>query len=241
MVLSGQTFSAGYADGMFTWTVGKKLSGGYWECTMQSEDWGTVVQAFHEQFISATRAQEFQRINQDCDMMRWVDALQLGAIVHYHNGFGEFVRCEVVAAEFDPERDVWKERGLRQLALVGNWQQPLVTRREDGSVHYPYAVKRLGKIFRPHVSNIWEYPHAPCRDYQNPAELEPLSVEPPPITEEQERRRILQEAADEVRIELETEVLTPQLLRELGRTLVQAAEQYLSYEMTQTSTKRRCE
>lgn len=80
------------------------------------------------------------------------ESLQPGQTVHFHHGFGEYVRCEVVV------KDGRKE--LRPTALVGKWREYDLPRRQpDGTVyegHYPKMV-RTGETLRPHASCIWEY------------------------------------------------------------------------------------
>lgn len=78
----------------------------------------------------------------------------LGKTVHYHNGFGEYVRCEVVQApeEVVVSRIKKGEPCLKKVALVGNWRSHNL--RPDS-----YHVKgcREGDLVRPHLSNVYEF------------------------------------------------------------------------------------
>lgn len=225
MVSPGQRFSATYADGLVTWTVQHKVGNGYWECSMQSPDWGSVTQAFHEAVIKSIIVQERQQVNSNCAIMRWVETLDIGAIVHYHDGFNNYVRCEVVKAPFDPDCDTWGGKALKKLALVGNWRQPLVKRLDDGTIYEDYHVRTLGEVFRPHGSNVWEYPYAPCHKNPDPRQLEPLSTEVPAATNEQVLQLIMRVAADEVQEALSARTLSTELLTEMSKRLLRAVEE----------------
>jgi len=99
-----------------------------------------------------------------------------GDTVHYHDAFGQFVRCEVVVAQDNIEDGILSlEKGeicLRPVALVGNW-------RGHDLRHDSYHVRRIreGGVFKPNGSCIWENPKAPCRRrFDDPTGLEPLEV-----------------------------------------------------------------
>jgi len=100
--------------------------------------------------------------------------LEVGSIVHYHNGFKEFVRCEVVEAPDDDACVHAKkgERCLRPLALVGGWDQHDL--RADG---YHMRMIREGSLFKPSVSCIYENPEAThVRRHEDPSQFEALGV-----------------------------------------------------------------
>lgn len=108
------------------------------------------------------------------------DHLVPGRIVHYHNAFGQFVRCEVVAAQEDIEDGVLNlEKGeicLKPVALVGNW-------REHDLQHDSYHVRRIreGGVFKPNGSNIYENSRATgARSHGDPSQMTPLVFVPEP-------------------------------------------------------------
>jgi hypothetical protein len=102
------------------------------------------------------------------------DELEVGQVVHYHNGFKEFVRCEVVEAP-DDDACVHAEKGercLRPVALVGGWGTHDL--RSDG---YHMKGVREGRLFKPNASCIYENPEATqVRRHEDPAQLEPLGI-----------------------------------------------------------------
>lgn len=101
--------------------------------------------------------------------------LGLGQIVHYHNGGGEFVRCEVALA---PDDDACVhvgegEKCLRELALVGKWHARDL--RADG---YHMKGVREGHLFHPNASCIYENPEATgARRHPDPRHLAPLALQ----------------------------------------------------------------
>ena len=84
----------------------------------------------------------------------WWDSQEVGTILHYHNGFGEFVRCEVVdgpwASGLSGEEHTSKH--LQPIALVGEWRNL----RSDG-FHAKKVLNREGG-WRPSTGNIYEHP-----------------------------------------------------------------------------------
>lgn len=106
------------------------------------------------------------------------DELEVGSTVHYHNGFGSFVRCEVVKAP-DDEACVHAQEGdtcLRPVALVGNW-------REHDLQHDSYHVEEIreGRLFKPSASNIYENPDAESTHrHGDPSAMTPLDFVPAP-------------------------------------------------------------
>jgi hypothetical protein len=118
------------------------------------------------------------------------DGLELGAIVHYHNGFGEWVRCRVVEYDHDfrtgPSEYKAGQKVLLPIALVGNWDEhdlPHERRDMDGTVHevIPYHAKKvltMDGAWRPAKGCVWESGecHLNPRFPQDPSTLEPLDL-----------------------------------------------------------------
>jgi hypothetical protein len=82
----------------------------------------------------------------------WWESLAVGSVVHYHHGFGQYIRCEVVLLE--KEREIAYgdplpagARVLKPIACIGEWRFPDDVKR---------ALSR--ECLRPHPSNIFEYP-----------------------------------------------------------------------------------
>ena len=161
----GTTFAAPLMDGRPTWTVLEVLMGRVVLATT-GPDWPDapnheaafkieVVQASiaHDERIDASRAAN--------DM--WWAQQTVGSVRHYHNGFGEYVRCVVDG-----------DRNLQPVALVGNWtahQDFYISRIEDGS-----------GAWRQHVSCVFEAPGFVAPRHKDapadPTVLRPLAYVP---------------------------------------------------------------
>jgi hypothetical protein len=118
-------------------------------------------------------------------------------IVHYSNGFAQFVRCKVVS-------DSTGIQGVKLLpiALVGEvgrrqdengrwihgWNEwDLVRRLNTGEPHWGHHAKQIIEEtrFQPHASNIYEYSDRLQREGPDPRTMEPISLDPPPMTDDE--------------------------------------------------------
>jgi hypothetical protein len=107
------------------------------------------------------------------------DSLPLGQIVHYHDGFNQYVRCEVVTAD-NPRKDIDHpsvadgEKCLKEIALVGNWAF-----YDRGADAYHMRGVRQGRLFKPNSSCVWESPEFSRRGgiLTDPTGLEPIPVQ----------------------------------------------------------------
>lgn len=137
------------------------------------------------QHVEASKAMQaiFQG-NQD-----WWDAQALGTVVHYDNGFGQFVRGVIV--------DDGGERKMQPTALVGHvitadtpvedirehggWRDHEVARRTAyGDVDYGYHAKHVltRESMRPHPGNIVESPdYSGSKLGVDPREMEPIDFD----------------------------------------------------------------
>lgn len=114
----------------------------------------------------------------------WWSSQTLGTVVHYDNGFNEFVRGKIIDHE--------GEKKMLPIAMVGHgWNQNDIYRRSaDGTVHHGFHA--LGIInqtpMQPNASNMVEYPEHRLRPgVKHPRDLEPLLLTPPAMTPEQTR------------------------------------------------------
>lgn len=146
-----------------------------------------------------------------------------GQIVHYHNSFGQFVRCEVVAADrIDSVRGnepTLHGVALKPIALVGHvkrgkespwknevggtdgwFEHDLYSRDAGGEVHFGYHARQVfeGKLMQPHASNMYEYADFHDRLGIDPTKMPPIDLTPPPMTAEQEEIAPLARAASEI-------------------------------------------
>lgn len=91
---------------------------------------------------------------------KFYESLPIGAIVHYDNAFGQFIRAERIEGE--------RGKRLRPLALVGNWPEYDLPRRNvDGSVTLGYQAEKIaeGRPFEPNYGSIWEAMDAERREW----------------------------------------------------------------------------
>ncbi len=101
--------------------------------------------------------------------------LRTGTIVHYHNGFNSYVRCQVT-----------NDKQLISMALVGDWRpNDLPHRQTDGSIYYPYHPKAIqeSKKWRCHASNVYEFPQFQKKSFTtDPRPLNAIDLTVPPMT-----------------------------------------------------------
>lgn len=182
----GTKFYAPHKDGNVEFTViqqsgynkGGKLHK-VWIAEAQNDaDWKGEQRAFTTEEIqhSLTMRNLFERLDRQHDA--YYKSLKPGQIVHYNNGFGNFVRSEVTA-----------DRKLMPIALVGPWaKHDLPMRRIDGDVYYPYHALKIKECetFEPNASNIYENSTSLQNQYTDPAQLEPIDLSVPSMTPEQE-------------------------------------------------------
>lgn len=149
----------------------------------------------------------------------------IGSVIHYDNGFNEYVRGIVVRHQEDSSG-----KGLRAIALVGNWTK-LYERRIDGSIHFCNHAARVlrqepNDVFTPHESCIFEYrlTNGLLRSGSiDPRPLPPVDLTVPELTEEQkwvaERAKIV----DSVRVLISNLCCSPETiekgLKEIGELL----------------------
>lgn len=119
-------------------------------------------------------------------------SLKVGQTVHYDNGFGSYVRCEVVRGESVHSKGV-EQNVLKPVALVGDWRPyDLPRRMPDGSVNYGYQVEKIrkGETMTPHESTIWESPRC-ARRGADPTGMQPISLEVPGMSGDEEQKAAL--------------------------------------------------
>lgn len=182
------TFRAGYADGNPLWKVVKSVGRDAYLCEIVNEpiniggkmipsDFAGTRKAFMGREIAAHVASAKFWDSLEDEAERFYTSLKPNAIVHYDSGFGAYVRCRVVKEG--------AETKLKPIALVGDWKPHSLPRRmKDGSVYNGYHVDQIikGETFRPHASNLYEYPTNE-RKHANPAGMMPVNLNVPDMTE----------------------------------------------------------
>ncbi len=178
----GTRFHYNYADGNPEWEVVEKVGSDCWQCLIigdpETTDYANARQPFdREQITNAVRSAE--SLDDDHRAMdHWYESQAVGSIVHYHNGFGQFVRCEIVDAE--------GKHQLKPIALVGNWPpHELPHREDDGRIHLPYhaAGVKGDKAWRAHWSNIYESPAWGTTREADPRTMDTINLTVPPMND----------------------------------------------------------
>lgn len=176
----GTKFRYNYADSNPEWKVIQARGRGTWICeVVETEmDYAGTQKCFSSEEIQASIGMSnfWKKTSDDSDW--FYKSLKVGAIVHYHNGFGQYVRCQVTS-----------DKDLLPLALVGDWREfDLPRRYPNGEVHLGYHVEQINKkkTLHPHASNIWEYSQD-LQKKEDPRSLPPIDLSVPPMSEEESR------------------------------------------------------
>lgn len=149
--------------------------------TIDSDHAGTVMEFPTSTVVQALRrAAAFERLMNDQDAF-W-DQVNVGDVLHYVNGSGQFVRGTVVTGEDG-------NKALKPEALVGTWKAYDLPRRDQfGDIHYGYQAAKIreGKAWTPNPSCIFE---AGTKDQSvNPTDLPTLDLTLPEPTPEDQWR-----------------------------------------------------
>lgn len=192
----GTRFRSTYADGNCLFEVTERAGPDAWRAVVVDEpiefngqvypsDFAGVEQLFSTKQVEQALKweQHLQRSREERD--DFYDSLMPGDILHYHNGFGNYVRCEVVLADGNAEASEQGEWLLLQpIALVGNWKpMDLPKRYIDGSVDLGYHAKKVTErsgAWAPHTSCIYEAPNfvAPRTRQGGIADTDPRNLDP---------------------------------------------------------------
>jgi hypothetical protein len=174
--MRGKKFRTSFADANVLWRVSRRIRTGVYECVVVNEPIKIRGKTYDSDFAGTTRIfareeievalvrEEWERGLQDAHEA-YYESLKLGQIVHYHGGFGKFIRCEVVMSPAG-------KKCLRRLALVADWNSDEL----EGDSYQAQAIKK-GKLFRPAASNIYENPKArSARSFGDPAKKPALKL-----------------------------------------------------------------
>lgn len=200
MIGVGTKFRYQLADANPLWRVTRRVRPGVWDAVCVNEpfefdgrsydsDFAGQVRRFTEEDITAALRHTalWDGLRDDHD--RFWAGTQIGEVLHYHHGFGAYVRGVVVNHN--------GKKCLQPTALVGDWQEyDLPSRSETGEVRYSSG----GRFFdsdpwQPSPTCMFEHPSfsAPhgrgqCND---PTGLDPIDLTiPTPTAEEAERERL---------------------------------------------------
>ena len=233
----GTQFRSVVADANVLFQVTKRVATGVYEAVGMDEpseidgrsyhsDFAGAVKVFQAREILASKGMEefFKRSANETE--DFFAGLSVGQTIHYHNGFNQFVRCQVVIAE-TVHSEGKKVKAIKPVALVGNWSKnDLPSRHVDGSVYNPYHVKCIleGSAFQPNASCICEAPGYSTRPVeQDPRTLPAIDLSVPPMTTKEEAQAKLWTTVNEVRSSLEQRNEDPKALLEKIRSMADAA------------------
>lgn len=186
--LIGKQFRSAIADCNALWEVKSARGRGAYICEVVNEPFEVDGHMLDSDFAGERKTFGAEEIRRALAMQElfaesfrknddFYNSLALGQIVHYDNGFGNFVRCEVVTVSAPPESLnpydlVNGSRALKEVALVGAWRDYDL----EANSHHMRGV-REGRVFRPHFSCIWENPQSGThKRYPDPSALEPLAI-----------------------------------------------------------------
>lgn len=206
----GTKFHSTYADGNPQWEVTKSLGRAVWEAKCLGPDYDGMTKAFKTSDIqhSLRMASFFSKNSSDHD--RFYAGLTLGQIVHYSNGFGEFVRCEAVMGTTVHNAQVHK--CLKPVALVGTWKSyDLPRRNPNGTINYGYHAGAIakGECFEPNYANIYESGSDSTARYgADPSKLPALDLTVPELSADAEATAKLWKAVEAAREVLENHKVT---------------------------------
>lgn len=200
-VKPGLTFRSGYADSNALWKVISHEGGRAWNCEIVDEpivlpggrtisgDYAGVVKPFMDEQIAAAigQAEAISRIRDDHDF--FYANLTDGQTIHYHNGFGQYVRCTVADGKLVP------------VAMVGAWRSYDLPRRDDrGTLVLSYYAEKImyGEPMAPHASNLWEYPGFSRKGRPDPTDLDAIDLSIPEQSADETERAMMLLGVDQV-------------------------------------------
>lgn len=188
----GTTFHAVYCDGNCKWTVIRKIGESVWLCRISDDepDYRGVEQPFMTRQIENAVASDRAFAGIRSEHEQFYASLRPGQIIHYNNGFDNYVRCEAVMTTEGQMK-------LKPICLVGAWSShDLPYRRPDGSIYLGYYAKKIseGELFEPNVTCIWEAHH----NGADPTELTPIPLGVRPMTMRESVKALKWKSLDEI-------------------------------------------
>lgn len=179
----GTKFHATIADGNPEWEVTRSRGRDVWEAKCLGLDFEGTVKVFTTEEIKRALAWKAAFQRNDDEGERFFAGLKLGQIVHYYNGFRNFVRCEVIRVN--------GKNLLQPIALVGEWRKMDLPRRNlDGTIEPGYYGKKIFNrtgAWQPSVGCVYEASERVRREHPvDPGTLPPISLTVPDLTPAEE-------------------------------------------------------
>ncbi len=185
----GAEFTSNFADSCPTWIVRKPRGNRTWECEVISDDWTGNKKVFGTEEIELALQMDRMYKRSVSEHEDWWNNQPVDSIVHYHNGFGNYVRGVIVN-----DNGVHK---MKSTALVGAWRPyDLPSRDSDGTIQYGHHACGIvtGDLFQPNYTNMFEYRKTSQSPFpQDPTTWEAIDLSVPEATpEEKEKYRLEQ-------------------------------------------------
>jgi hypothetical protein len=186
----GVTFRSTYADSNALWKV-VSSRGRDWLCEIVNEPFEFEGNTYDGDYAGSQKVFMTSEIARAIKFSNFFDQkmdehhnfyanLHEGQTIHYHNGFGQWVRCVVVNQD--------GKNVLKSVALLGNWHRSdLVRRLPTGDICYGYNAQKIidGETMTPNASNLWENGCKGPPFSDDPTTLAPISLDIPEMTVEQ--------------------------------------------------------
>jgi|APSaa5957512622_1039677.scaffolds.fasta_scaffold39330_1 hypothetical protein len=222
-VKKGLTFRSVVADANALWEVRNLVSydergdnDPIWQCGCIEAGYETHDVFRESKILSLANVGEARK-----EMLSSNDAyyksLNIGDVVHYHDGFGQFVRCEVVDEE--------GSHVLKRIGLVGKWKEyDLPNRTRTGEINIPPRC-RMGTTFKPNYGTIYECDKfsGNSRVVFDPTKLDLIDLSVPEMTEKQIAVAASWTAVESVRKLLAVSQHNPISILESAKKIIDAA------------------
>lgn len=176
----GTTFRSIIGDCDAEWRVVGERGWGAYNCVVTDEtpEYSGTYRAFGVEEIenAVAYSDAIKRMFDDNDT--WWNDRRLGETIHYHNGFGEYVRGIVVKKA--------GKKTFMPMALVGNWNsRDLPRRKENGEVVYGHHAAKIrfpshNSCWRPSTTCIFEHPEFVGDRNNDPTVMTEIDLSDPP-------------------------------------------------------------
>jgi hypothetical protein len=188
-------FRSVIADCNALWRVNAERGSDTYDCIVVEPDYAGSSRVFGGEEIRAAIAYDVnvKRLFENKDDF-WARQ-EIGSVLHYHNGFGEYVRGVVI--------NVDGQHKLKPTALVGEWRKyDLPYRLPNGSIYYPHHADKIvhggsEAAWAPHESCVYESPEfSPNPRFRDvyPRNLPAIDLSLPEPTEAEKRVQKLEQA-----------------------------------------------
>jgi hypothetical protein len=222
-IVVGKTeFRDSYADANVRFVVRKDMGNGLYLCISDDVDYSGIERYFSAEQIR-NKVDWVKRIERSFTARDdfWANQ-KVGAVLHYHNGHGNYVRGKVI--------EVNGEKKLRPLAMVGLWKpMDLPQRRPNGEIYYPYNPNKIvnatdeDAAWQPSESCVFESPTfcppGTMFDPGDPRKLEPIDLTVPDMTPAEQSEALMEQTLDRVRALIEDRYRTSAPIREVLRDI----------------------